>query len=125
MCLHIHAKKHGVLLFYQKQGTAANKFLQTMPVNDARKAVGMFKDEYLLDYINIEEMEVDKPEDIDERVIEKAIVRNIKKIIMTFGRDFAYIGNQYHLEMKPLDSNEIWQLRDVCIFEVNGIEVYM
>ena len=96
-----------------------------MPVNDARKAVGMFKDEYLLDYINIDEMEVDKPEDIDERVIEKAIVRNIKKIIMTFGRDFAYIGNQYHLEMKPLDSNEIRQLRDVCIFEVNGIEVYM
>lgn len=85
--------------FYQKQGTAANNFLQTMPVNDARKAVGMFKDEYLLDYINIDEMEVDKPEDIDERVIEKAIVRNIKKFIMTFGRDFAYIGNQYHLEI--------------------------
>ena len=84
---------------YQKQGTAANNFLQTMSVNDARKAVGMFKDEYLLDYINIEEIEVDKPEDIDERVIEKAIVRNIKKFIMTFGRDFAYIGNQYHLEI--------------------------
>lgn len=70
-------------------------------------------------------MEVDKPEDVVERVIEKAIVCNIKKIIMTFGRDFAYIGNQYHLEMKLLDSNEIRQLRDVCIFEVNGIEVYM
>ena len=84
---------------YQKHGVAANNFLQTMPVNDARKAVGMFKDEYLLDYINIEEMEVDKPEDIDERVIKKAIVRNIKKFIMTFGRDFAYIGNQYHLEI--------------------------
>lgn len=84
---------------YQKQSAAANNFLQTMPVNDARKAVGMFKDEYLLDYINIDEIEVDKPEDIDERVIEKAIVRNIKQFIMTFGRDFAYIGNQYHLEI--------------------------
>ena len=84
---------------YKRQGAAANNFLQTMPVNDARKAVGMFKDEYLLDYINVDEMEVDKPEDIDERVIEKAIVRNIKKFIMTFGRDFAYIGNQYHLEI--------------------------
>lgn len=84
---------------YQKQGVAANNFLQTMPVNDARKAVGMFKDEYLLDYINVEEMEVDTPEDVDEKVIEQAIVRNIKKFIMTFGRDFAYIGNQYHLEI--------------------------
>ena len=30
-----------------------------------------------------------------------------------------------HTKMKLLDSNEIRQLRDVCIFEVNGIEVYM
>ncbi|WP_418579887.1 hypothetical protein [Prevotella sp.] len=27
--------------------------------------------------------------------------------------------------MKLLDSNEIRQLRDVCVFEVNGMEVYM
>lgn len=38
-------------------------------------------------------------------------------------KDLAYIGNQYHLEMKLLDSSEIRQLRDVCILEVNGIEV--
>ena len=73
---------------YAVEGSAPNNFLQTMPVKDARKAVGMFKDEYLLDYINV-----------DERVVEKAIVQNIKKFIMTFGRDFAYIGNQYHLEI--------------------------
>ena len=29
------------------------------------------------------------------------------------------------IRMKLLDSNEIRQLRDVCIFEVNGIEMYM
>lgn len=84
---------------YAVAGAAPNNFMQTMPVNDARKAVGMFKDEYLLDYINVEEMDVDKPEDVDERVVEQAIVRNIKKFIMTFGRDFAYIGNQFHLEI--------------------------
>ena len=70
-----------------------------MPVVSARKAIGMFKDEYLLDFINVEEMEVDKPADVDERVVEQAIVRNIKQFIMTFGLDFAYIGNQYHLEI--------------------------
>ena len=37
-----------------------NNFIQTMPVVSARKAIGMFKDEYLLDLINVEEMEVDK-----------------------------------------------------------------
>ena len=84
---------------YEKQQSASNNFIQTMPVVSARKAIGMFKDEYLLDFINVEEMEVDKPADVDERVVEQAIVRNIKQFIMTFGRDFAYIGNQYHLEI--------------------------
>ncbi len=82
-----------------KPDAAANNFIQTMSVYDARKAIGMFKDEYLLDYINVEEIEVDKTDDIDERVVEQAIIRNIKKFIMTFGRDFAFIGNQYHLEI--------------------------
>lgn len=84
---------------YTSQGAAPNNFLQTMPASEARKAVGMFKDEYLLDFINVDEIEVDKPEDVDERVVEHAIVMNIKKFIMTFGRDFAYIGNQFHLEI--------------------------
>ena len=84
---------------YRDVGNAANNFLQTMPAANARKAIGMFKDEYLLDYINVEELEVDKAEDVDERVVEQAIVSNIKKFIMTFGRDFAFIGNQYHLEI--------------------------
>lgn len=84
---------------YRTQGVAANNFLQTMPPHQALKAVGMFKDEYLLDFINVEEIEVGKADDVDERVVEQAIVRSIKKFIMTFGRDFAFIGNQYHLEI--------------------------
>lgn len=84
---------------YKQQQSATYNFIQTMPVANARKAIGMFKDEYLLDFINVEEMEVDKPADVDERVVEQAIVRNVKQFIMTFGRDFAYIGNQYHLEI--------------------------
>ncbi len=38
-------------------------------------------------------------EDIDERVVEQQIVQNIKKFIMTFGKDFTFVGNQYHLEI--------------------------
>lgn len=65
---------------------------------DAIKALNMFKDEYLLDFINTEEIGVRDLADIDERVVEKGIIHNIKKFIMTFGRDFAFVGNQYHLE---------------------------
>lgn len=84
---------------YKQQQSVTNNFIQTMPIVSARKAIGIFKDEYLLDFINVEEMEVDKPADVDERMVEQAIVRNVKQFIMTFGRDFAYIGNQYHLEI--------------------------
>ncbi len=65
---------------------------------DAIKALNMFKDEYLLDFINTEEIGIRDMADIDERVVEKEIIHNIKKFIMTFGRDFAFVGNQYHLE---------------------------
>lgn len=84
---------------YHTQGTTANNFLQTMPSVQARKAIGMFKDEYLLDFINVEEIEVSKADDVDERVVEQEVIRNIKRFIMTFGRDFAFMGNQYHLEI--------------------------
>lgn len=66
---------------------------------DAIKALNMFKDEYLLDFINTEEIGTRDLADIDERVVEKEIIHNIKKFIMTFGRDFAFVGNQYHLEV--------------------------
>ena len=65
---------------------------------DAIKALNMFNDEYLLDFIYTEEIGIRDLADIDERVVEQEIIHNIKKFIMTFGRDFAFVGNQYHLE---------------------------
>ena len=38
-------------------------------------------------------------EDVDEAIVEQRIVQNIKRFIMTLGRDFAFVGNQYHLEV--------------------------
>ena len=36
--------------------------------------------------------------DVDESVVENAIIHNVKNFIMTFGKDFAFVGDQYHLE---------------------------
>ena len=86
-------------LFHHK-GELAQNFIQTIPdVRQSLKAIEMFKDEYLLDFINVEELGERDKEDIDERVVEREIVHNIKKFIMTFGRDFAFVGNQYKLEV--------------------------
>lgn len=82
-----------------KYGAMPSNFGATIKDSrDAVKALNMFKDEYLLDFINTEEIGVRDLADIDERVVEKEIIHNIKKFIMTFGRDFAFVGNRYHLE---------------------------
>lgn len=80
---------------YAVQKAAPNNFLQTLPVTNARKAIGMFKDEYLLDFINVEEMEVDKPDDVDERVVEQAIV--LRKHMRTRRLAFCYARAQKRL----------------------------
>ena len=82
-----------------KYGAMPSNFSVTIrDSRDAIKALNMFKDEYILDFINTEEIGIRDMADIDERVVEKEIIHNIKKFIMTFGRDFAFVGNQYHLE---------------------------
>jgi hypothetical protein bfra3_16998 len=84
---------------YKHRGAMPNNFVQTFPASQqALKAISMFKDEYLLDFINVEELGVRDIEDIDERVVEQQIVQNIKRFIMTFGRDFAFLGSQYQVE---------------------------
>lgn len=83
---------------YHHQGKIANNFLSTMPdYKQAFQAIQMFKDEYLLDFINVEELGV-RDEEVDERVIENGIVHNVKNFIMTFGKGFAFIGNQVHFD---------------------------
>ena len=83
---------------YSHQGDLPNNFRRTIPDQlQAYRAITMFKDEYLLDYINTEELFV-RDKDRDERVIEQGIINNVKNFIMTFGRDFTFVGNQYHLE---------------------------
>ncbi len=84
---------------YEHQGSLPNNFAGT--IQDSRqslKAIEMFKDEYLLDFINVEELGARDQEDLDERIVENAIVANIKRFIMTFGQDFTFVGNQYRVE---------------------------
>ena len=81
---------------YANSGTMPSNFLQTLPEPEqARRAIRAFKDEYFLDYINIED-EID-PEDRDERVFVNALVSDIKKFILSFGNYFSFVGSQYRV----------------------------
>ena len=89
---------------YEHRGNMPNNFVKTIPdIRQSLKAIEMFRDEYLLDFINIEEIGERDKEDIDERVVEREIIHNIKNFILTFGRDFAFIGNQCKLEIYGIE----------------------
>lgn len=64
-----------------------------------RRALQSFKDNYVFDFVEIE----DEEDLIDEKILEAEIVRNIKNFIMAFGQDFAFMGNQYRLNVDGQD----------------------
>lgn len=83
---------------YHHQGQLPNNFVSAIPdYKQAFRAIKMFKDDYILDFINTEELGV-RDEEVDERVIENSIVHNIKNFIMAFGKGFTYMGNQVHYD---------------------------
>lgn len=71
----------------------SSNFNDTMPNMLSNKAIQAFKDQYLLDFVNIENSD----DEIDERVLEREIVLNIKKFLMTLGNEFSFMGNQFRL----------------------------
>lgn len=106
---------------HEHQGDMPNNFAHTIPdKREARKAVMMFKDEYMLNFINVEEIGERDHIDVDERVIENEIVDNIKKFFMTFGTDFSFVDNQQLLKMYGVE-----QFPDLLFFnrELNALVV--
>lgn len=78
---------------YEKEGSMPNNFIRTLTDNDQKDKVRKaFRKNYKLDFI-----EINDPDEWDERRVEQSIVLNIKNFIMALGRDFSFIGNQYRL----------------------------
>ena len=87
-------KHHLKNQLHNQIGKLTHNFEHTLPEQQFKqKALMVFKDEMLLDFINIQ----DTDEEPDERVLEQEIVLNIKKFIMALGVDFSFIGNQFRL----------------------------
>lgn len=85
---------------YHHQDALPNNFAKTIPSLElARRAILSFKDEYMLDFINVEELGARDIEDVDERIVENKIVQNIKNFVLKFGDDFSFISNQYEIKV--------------------------
>lgn len=69
-----------------------NNFGKTLTEIKPEQAISQFRDEYLLDFINVDDAD-------NERIIEDKIVQNIKDFILHMGKGFSFVGNQYKLEV--------------------------
>ncbi len=76
-------------LYAKQSKIIQNNFETTLPKALQQNSTLAFKDEYLLDYINVEAN--------DDRVVEKGTVNNIKMFIMRMGKGFSFIGNQHRI----------------------------
>lgn len=71
-----------------EQASLSNNFALTTSIST--NAITQFKDEYLLDFLNIEDAD-------NEWTVENKVVQNIKDFILHMGTGFSFIGNQYRL----------------------------
>lgn len=73
--------------FYQTRGQLPNTFETYLPESLKQTALLTFRDEYLLDFVNVDPN--------DERVLERHIVQNIQRFLLSLGKGFSFIGSQY------------------------------
>ena len=79
---------------YQRQALAEkiSNFERRLPSPQSELAVQTMKDPYIFDFIPFKE-------DMVERDIERALVQDVTKLLLELGTGFAFLGNQYHLNV--------------------------
>ena len=87
----IHQIESGL---YQRQAIAekVSNFESRLPAPTSELAVQTMKDPYVFDFIPFRE-------DMVERDIEEALVRDVTKLLLELGTGFAFLGNQYRLNV--------------------------
>ena len=79
---------------YQRQALTEkiSNFGRRLPSPQSELALQTMKDPYIFDFIPFKENMV-------ERDIERALVQDVTKLLLELGTGFAFLGNQYHLNV--------------------------
>ena len=79
---------------YERQVLAdkVSNFDHRLPAPQSELAQQTMKDPYIFDFITFKE-------DMIERDIEEALVKNVTRLLLELGKGFAFLGNQYHLNV--------------------------
>lgn len=83
---------------YERQAVAnkISNFEKRLPIEQKAMVLDTMKDPYMFDFINY-------TEDMLETDIENELVRNVTSLLMELGKGFAFMGQQYHLEVGGKD----------------------
>lgn len=81
---------------HERLGAAITNFDRTLPLPQSDLARQITKDPYNFEFLTLQA-------DAEERAIEKGLVAHIQKFLLELGVGFAYVGNQYPLEVDGED----------------------
>ena len=77
---------------FQRQGKALSNFELTLPNPQSDLATETLKNPYLFDFLNLDA-------EAKEREVEAALIQHIRRFLLELGRGFAYVGNQFNLNV--------------------------
>ncbi|BBJ31323.1 hypothetical protein RAS_04320 [Rickettsia asiatica] len=81
---------------YERSAKGINNFSNTLPKLQSDLARSIIKDPYNLEFLDIQGK-------IIERDLENKLIDNIKNFLLELGQGFAFVGNQYHIELEGED----------------------
>ncbi len=84
------------LRLYHRQGKATTNFERTLPKPQSELAEQVLKDPYNFDFLSLGDKAW-------ERELENALLKHIRDFLLELGVGFAFVGNQYHLEVGGRD----------------------
>lgn len=77
---------------YSRQGKALTNFQATIPTPQSDLAHQLIKDPYNFEFLGL-------GTDISERQLEAALIERLKDFLIELGKGFAFVGQQYHLDV--------------------------
>jgi predicted nuclease of restriction endonuclease-like (RecB) superfamily len=81
---------------HKRQGKSINNFQATLPSPLSDLAQQTLKDPYVFDFMTMSSQ-------YKEKDIENQLVTHIRKFLLELGKGFAFVGQQYHLEIAESD----------------------
>jgi predicted nuclease of restriction endonuclease-like (RecB) superfamily len=94
---------------YFERSLLANKLLPPSLENYPRDVSNVFKDSYVFEFINL-------PPKHAEKDLQKALLEQLKSLILELGKDFVFMAEEYRLQvgMKDFKVDLLFYHRELC-----------